>query len=108
MSTRDDVTDEAQAAPEVAAVTGRQRKPKPAAASAPLTIIGFTVAAADWRPPKRLPTSWMCPVPALYYALPDALAPYGGDLTQLGPGVAPKRAYKVTVTFEPVEDGGAS
>lgn len=107
MSAREDVAAETQAVPDAAAVTGRQQKPKPTPASTPLTITGFTVAAADWTPPKRLKTSWMCPVPALYYALPDALAPYGGDLTQLGPGVSPKRAYRVTVTFEPIEDGGS-
>lgn len=107
MSTRGDVAAEAQAVPEVAPppVTGRQRKPKPAATNFPKPVIGY-LATSD------LAGLTVQPMRGWYFLPPLDLSVKAAENTRAGyQGMSPttpaKPIYKVTITFERIEDGGA-
>lgn len=71
--------------------------------TAPMTIVGYANANEGWTPPKRTKASWVLDLPPLYYTSADAQAEHAAYQC-MAPGNPPKTTYKVTLTFEPIED----
>jgi len=77
---------------------------KPARVKVPKPFIGYLVENADYAPPPRTKNSWLFHLPPLFYGTADAKAERVG-FQAMAPKDPPKQTFKVTVTFEVVEDG---
>ena len=91
---------------DAAEATRANKRPdrKPTAPKVPRSFIGYLVANADYTPPARTKTSWLFHLPPLFYGVADAEAERTG-FQAMAPNRPPKTVFKVTVTFEIVEDG---
>ncbi|ACU71911.1 hypothetical protein Caci_3002 [Catenulispora acidiphila DSM 44928] len=71
----------------------------------PKPFVGYLVENADFATPVRKKTSWLFHLPPLFHGIADAKAQRAG-YQAMASRSQPKVIFRVTVTFEVVEDGG--
>jgi hypothetical protein len=76
---------------------------KPARTKVPKPFVGYLVENADYTPPARTKNSWLFHLPPLFFGIADARAERAA-FQAMAPDDPPKPIFKVTITFEVVED----
>lgn len=86
------------------AAADRRPGRKPAAPKPPRPFVGYLVENAGFKPPPRTKASWIYHLPPLFCTAGDAQVQRDG-FQAMAPDDPPKTVFRVTVTFEIVEDG---